>query len=270
MLSTSRIEHCTHTTGKPRNVILFLAANPISASRLALDEECAAVERELCMTTCRDDFDFRSKWAVSVDEVMRALNAFQPTVIHFSGHGADNGGHAAMAAHDERRRASRVHREIGMVVPTGIQLQDEQRRPQPVSARALMQMIGSAAPLARLVVLNACFTAKMADTLCRVVDCVVGMCGPIGDEAARTFAIGFYRAIGHRRSVGNAVKQAVATLAAKRLPDEHLPICRTRPGVRVGQLRLAPRETLIAQDRASQRLARRPGYGRITTDKSRR
>ena len=57
------------------------------------------------------------------------------------------------------------------------------------------------------------------------------MRGAIGDDAARSFAVGFYRALGHRRSVGNAVEQAVATLAAKCLPDEQLPICRTRDGL---------------------------------------
>jgi hypothetical protein len=92
-------------------------------------------------------------------------------------------------------------------------------------------MIGSAAPLARVVVLNACFSDAQADTLRSVVDCVVGMRGAVGDDAARSFAVGFYRALGHRRSVGNAVAQAVATLAAKQLPDEHLPVCRTRDGV---------------------------------------
>lgn len=74
-----------------KSVILYLAANPISHSRLAFDEECAAIERELRMTDGRDDFDFRSKWAVTVDELMRHLNELQPTVIHFSGHGRDAG-----------------------------------------------------------------------------------------------------------------------------------------------------------------------------------
>ena len=44
------------------------------------------------MTTGRDDFDFRSKWAVSIDEMMRYLNELQPTVIHFSGHGGGSPG----------------------------------------------------------------------------------------------------------------------------------------------------------------------------------
>ena len=199
---------CPQGRATSRHVILFLAANPSDTTRLALDEECAAIERELRLTTGRDDFDFRSRWAVSVDEVMRGLNELQPTVIHFTGHGGSTG--------RDERQPSPDHRDIGVVAAAGIQLQDEQRQPQPVSACDLTRMIGSAAPSARLVVLNACFSDAVADALRGVVDCVIGIRGAIGDAAARSFAVGFYRALGHRRSVSNAVEQAVATLAAKR------------------------------------------------------
>lgn len=189
-----------------QHVILFLAANPSGTTRLALDEECAAIERELLMTQRRDDFHFRSKWAVSIDEMMRCLNEWQPMIVHFSGHG---GG--------------------------GIYLQGEHGS-QHVSERALTQMIASAAPSARVVVLNACFSDAVAESLRHAVDCVVGMSGAVGDHAARSFAVGFYRALGNRRSVGNAFAQAVATLAAKQLPDQYLPVCRTRDGINADQI----------------------------------
>ena len=51
----------------PRSVILFLAANPAETDPLALDEECAAIERELMLTPGRDDFDL------------------QPTIFHVNG-----------------------------------------------------------------------------------------------------------------------------------------------------------------------------------------
>jgi hypothetical protein len=70
-----------------------------------------------------------------------------------------------------------------------------------------------------------------------VVECVVGMDGALGDAAARSFAVAFYRALGNRRSVGNAVDQAVATLAAKQRPDD-LPTCRTRDGHSADQIYL--------------------------------
>ena len=74
-----------------KHVILFLAATPSGAPRFALDEECTAIERELRMTTDRNDFDFRSKWAVSIDELLRHLNELQPTVIHFGSSGKSVG-----------------------------------------------------------------------------------------------------------------------------------------------------------------------------------
>jgi len=196
-----------------KHVILFLAANPQGSSPLKVAEECAEIQRELKMARNRDDFQFESRWAVGIDELMRHLEELDPTVIHFSGHGGAS---------------------------TGLLLQDEQGQPQPVSARALALMVDAAARNVRVVVLNACFSATQADALRAKVDCVVGMDGMIGDAAARAFAIRFYGALGNRRSVGNAVAQAVAALAAKQLPDEHVPRCLTRDGVDAQQVVLDP------------------------------
>ncbi|HEX7839686.1 MAG TPA: TIR domain-containing protein [Kofleriaceae bacterium] len=197
----------------PKHTILFLAANPHGTSQLRLGEECAEIQRELKMAPHRDDFRFESRWAVSIDELMRHLMEADPSVIHFSGHG---GGSA------------------------GLLFQDEQGRRQPVSARALAMMVEAAARRPRVIVLNACYSAAQAEALRSKVDCVVGMDGAIGDEAARAFAIRFYGALGNRRSVGNAVAQGVAALAAKQLPDELLPCCATRNGVEASKVFLEP------------------------------
>jgi hypothetical protein len=210
-----------------RRVILFLASNPSGTTRLALDEECAAIERELLMTPGRDAFDFRSKWAVSVDEIMRCLNEWQPMIIHFSGHGS---GGAGLRVHDDPHQRSH-RRDVEAEGGTGICLQDNY-----VTGRALAKMIASAAPSARVLVLNACSSDDVAEALRESIDCVVSMRGVVGDDAARSFAVGFYRALGNCRSVDNAVAQAIATLAAKQLPDEHLPICRTRDGISADQI----------------------------------
>lgn len=124
--------------------------------------------------------------------------------------------------------------------PSGIYLQGDHGNSQLVTARALTMMIKSAAASTRVVVLNACYTESQGEALRSVVDCVVGMAGAIRDDAARSFAVGFYRALGHRRSVGNAVDQAVATLAAKDMPDEVLPRCLTRNGADAYQVILDP------------------------------
>ena len=112
-----------------KHVILFLAADPRGTPRRALDEECAAIERELRMTSGRDDFDFRSKWAVGVDEMMRHLNELQPTILHFSGHG---GGSTAVYVRDPTPPPP-----MDPATGAGIHLQGEQGQPQHVSERAL-------------------------------------------------------------------------------------------------------------------------------------
>ena len=86
-------------------------------------------------------------------------------------------------------------------------------------------------PVDELVVLNACSSDALAEPLRSVVDCVIGMSGALRDTAALTVSMALYRALGNLRSVGNAVAQAIAVLAAKRLPDEGLLVCRTRDGI---------------------------------------
>jgi CHAT domain len=202
--------------------------------RRVVSEECAAIERELRMIPHRDDFELCSKWAVTIDDMMRHLNEQQPTVIHISSHGT-----GSRSATIQASAATRHIVAPGAISgPGGIYLQDEHGAPQLVAGRALSMMIRSAAASARAVVLNACYSDDQADALRGVADCVIGMTGAIRDDAARSFAVGFYRAHGNRRSVGNAVDQAIATLAAKQLPDEQLPRCRTRDGVDAYRIRL--------------------------------
>jgi CHAT domain-containing protein len=184
------------------------------------------------MSEARDDFEFRSKWATTIDEMMRHLNELRPTVIHFSGHGGNNASASQRGMHSSRDiDCARIAENC-----SGLCLQDERGNPQWVTAHGMTMMLKAAAASARVVVLNACYSDLQASALRTVVDCVVGMTGAIDDEAARAFAVGFYRALGNRRSVGNAVEQAVATLAAKQLTDENLPRCRTRKGVDASKL----------------------------------
>lgn len=198
-------------------IILFLAANPKNTSRLDLEGECAAIEHELRLARHGNDFEFRSKWVVTVDEMARHLIEFNPTIIHFSGHGRRN----------TPGSESATSRDVALPGDSGIYLHDERHGVQLVTGRALAMMVKASAPSTRLVVLNACYSDGHAEALCQVVDCVVGMTRAIQDHAAHSFAVAFYRALGHRFSVGNAVAHAVATLAAKQLPDESVPRCRT-------------------------------------------
>lgn len=216
-----------------KHTILFLAANPRDTAQLALDQECAAIERALQRTAFRDRFELHSKWAVDANAVMRHLNELAPTIIHFSGHGS---GKAAPAPSRDLVGSAPPSRDVsGAIAPgcAGIVLQAPVGSAL-VTDQALAQMIATASPPTRLVVLNACYSAGLADTLCEAVACVVGMDGAIEDRAARSFAVAFYRALGEGGSVGAAVAQATAALVAEASPT--LPVCRPRDGVNADEL----------------------------------
>jgi hypothetical protein len=191
-------------------VILFLAADPLGSDARALDHECAAIDRELRMTPRRNDLEVRAQWAVTVDELMRYLLLLQPAVIHFSGHG------------DAR----------------GVMLVGDDDRPRQVAPAAMRQMIATTADTTRLVVLNACYSDAQAEALCDAVGCTIGVAGPVSDDAARAFAVGLYRALGHGRTMRNAYEQAQAALAGKGLAGGAGPRCLVRAGVDVEVLQL--------------------------------
>src|SRR5215207_5506061 len=82
----------------------------------------------------------------------------------------------------------------------GLYFQGPDGRAQLVSTAALEEAFGAAGASVKLVVLNACYSEVQAEALLAHVDCVVGMSGMIRDDAARSFAIGFYGGLGERES----------------------------------------------------------------------
>lgn len=216
----------------PKPVILFLAAHPEGTTRVALDEECAATERELRMTPGCDDLEFRARWAVTVDDVMRALNELRPAIVHFSGHG-----NAA-----------------------GIVLQDPDRNAHPVTGDVLAGMITATSASVRVAVLNACFTDGHAQRLGERIGCAIGMSGTISDEAARQYSIAFYRALGYRCSVYAAFRQAQETLLGLGLDKQAAPRCVTRADIDASAIVIAAEATHPAgSDHGVQVTASKPG-----------
>jgi hypothetical protein len=114
-----------------------------------------------------------------------------------------------------------------------------------VSPEAISQTFGAAGASVKLVVLNACFTERIAEMLLAHVDCVVGMRGLIHDDAARSFAIGFYGGLGEHESIAAAYKHGRAAIRLDGLPDADHPQLKVRDGFDAGQLILAAVAPLV-------------------------
>lgn len=202
-----------------KHTILFLAANPSGTDRRALDREAHSIRAELKRSGYRDRFEFQSWWAAEPLDLLRALRELKPTVVHFSGHGS----------------------------PDGLLFQTAEGRTQVVSPAAIAETFGVAGASVKVVVLSACYSRASAEALLPHVDCVVGMGGSIHDDAARSFAIGFYGALGENESVEAAWRHGCAAINLTGLSDIERPQFNVRTGVDAAQLvpAAAPRQELI-------------------------
>ena len=65
---------------------------------------------------------------------------------------------------------------------------------------------------------------------------VAGLAKQISDDAARTFAVSFYRALGHRKSIKAAFDLACNQLDLVNMPEAHIPKLMHRTEITPGQI----------------------------------
>jgi hypothetical protein len=184
--------------------VLFFAANPAGTKPLQLDEEIRQITAKIRAAEYRDSLELISRWAVRPDDVTQALLEVKPHIVHFSGHGNSS---------------------------EELILLDDLGKLKPVSKEALVHLFSTLKDNVRLVVFNACSTKPQAVALSKVIDCVVGMNEPVGDEASFTFAASFYRAVGFGRTVKEAFELGRSALLMAGIPEAKTPRLSVRKGV---------------------------------------
>jgi hypothetical protein len=187
----------------PNIRILFLAANPTGSKHLRLDKEVQAIEERLQRSKHGAKFTIAQAWAVRVTDFQNAILRHDPHIIHFSGHGSEDG---------------------------DIILENQKGRCHPVSKQALEGLFKALKGSLCGVVLNACFSAAKAKSIVKYVDFVIGMSDTIGDEAAATFAASFYQALGYGQSVQTAFDLGCNQIHLENLADQDLPKLMTKKG----------------------------------------
>jgi CHAT domain-containing protein len=169
--------------------ILFLAANPLTTSRLDLEEELHDLELELQAVTHRDHIDLRVRHAIRPDDLVRHVSEYKPTIVHFSGHGS----------------------------PEGIVLRSDDGGYQPVSGVSLERFLRDRG--IELLVLNACYSRSQADAIGDAVPSVVGTTSAVDDRAALRFTPAFYRSLGAGHTIREAFRDGGDAVALHGLDD---------------------------------------------------
>lgn len=193
--------------------LLFIGANPSDTTRLLLPEERREIDRRIQLGSHRDRFELNDAWAVTAAELSQTLLRYSPGILHFSGHGADQG---------------------------AIVLNDDSGQSRPVSASALGRLFKIfAAKGLRCVVLNSCYSEAQAAALAQHVDCVIGITGEIDDSAALAFSAGFYAGLAQGEPVQTAFELGCVQIAIMGGSDPDQAKLLGRPGVDLSSLRLA-------------------------------
>ncbi|SRR5579883_1115299 len=179
--------------------ILILAANPKNTNGLRLDEELREIEQGLQRAKHREQFEIKLVLAVRPRDIHRSILDFNPSIIHFSGHGAG---------------------EEGLV------FEDDTGNEQFVSGTALADLFKLFADQVNLncVVLNGCYSQMQAQAISEYVNYVVGMNQAIGDQAALKFAVGFYDALGAGKSIDFAYQLGRVAIEVEGIQEHLVPV----------------------------------------------
>ncbi len=182
----------------PVKKILILSANPEDTDPLRLDKEVREIKEGLRRAKHREQFDIRSEWAISFEDLRGALLDYEPQIVHFSGHGDKD----------------------------GIVLEGELELAVPISSEVLSELFELCSKHIECVILNACYSEPQAAAINKHINYVIGMPGKINDKAAIKFSRGFYDALGAGKSVEEAFKFGCNAILQSfpDLPDHLIPV----------------------------------------------
>ncbi|MBZ0205798.1 MAG: CHAT domain-containing protein [Flavobacteriales bacterium] len=176
--------------------VLFVAANPLDQEQLRLDEEARAIQEMIRKAKHRDSVEFRSHWAARPPDILQAVNEHDPSIVHFSGHGSEEG-EMVMQGNDGESKL--------------------------VTKEAMAFALATCSENIKLVFFNTCYSKAQAEAVVKHIPAAIGMNTSIGDVAARIFSSQFYSAIGFGHSVKKAFDQAKAALMLEGIPEEDVP-----------------------------------------------
>jgi hypothetical protein len=193
---SSKISIGNSEENKPKEKILFVAANPSDTSRLRIDQEARDIEEGLKRSNNRDSFDFEIRLATRAKDLTRAILDINPQILHFSGHGEKE----------------------------GIVLEDESGNAMTVSTEAISGLFGLFSDKIRCVFLNSCFSEVQAREISKFIPFVIGMRRSVPDTTAIAFATGFYDALGAGRDIEFAFKLGISGILMEGLTGDKIPV----------------------------------------------
>jgi hypothetical protein len=173
--------------------ILFLSANP--KKDINIDEEINRLNRVLDAARQREYIEIKYRPAVRIDDMLKVVSDFSPNILHFAGHGGEE----------------------------GIFIMKDDKEMTRMPTAALNMLCDMHKGHLQCVILNACFSAEIATTISQNGMYVVGMNEEVGNKASIEFTNGFYLGVGQGKAYEDAYNYALITLMTNGASYAHTP-----------------------------------------------
>jgi len=193
------METRTKARAMARAIVLVLKANPQGATSA---QEGLRIEQEInqiksVLRENRDVVDLREEGAVRMRDLSPHLLRHRPVLLHFSGHGTEEGELVLEKYTSLEELRAGTHISSGLAAGADY-----------IEYANIARILAVYRATLRCVVLNACSTERLAEAICAEIPCAIGMRGPINDFLAIRFAEIFYRSLTMGESVGLAFRKA--------------------------------------------------------------
>ncbi|MEY4933842.1 MAG: hypothetical protein RIS64_201 [Bacteroidota bacterium] len=218
-------------TSKYKFKLLFLGANPPGTRELRIRDEHSRIMEKLAEDKRQDEYQVLTEFYARASDWQEILIRDKPNIIHFSGHGTNQGlGHASDGSDDRvvNDAARKKQKAIEEESLKGIVMYDESmRRAQLVSTVALDDLFSLVTEedlgiQVRAVLLNACFSENQAVAIGKYVEYVIGTSDAVPDEAAIQFAAGFYFGMTQTMGIERAFRTGRSRALMTGLNDKNL------------------------------------------------
>lgn len=177
--------------------ILLVNANRGTVGRRQLGAEARDLQETMRLAKRREMFRVETCVASRPEDLTQAILDYRPRIIHFSGHGLEEG---ALYFENAAEGAKLV---------------------EPESLGAVFRIIGAEVDC---VLLDSSFSEREATEIAEHVERVIRMSCGIRDDAGRIFTVGFYKALGVGRSIEEAFEFGKAEVSLEARDHRGAPV----------------------------------------------
>ena len=195
--SELEVAHNSSDLGHHSYIALFLAANPVDTARLRLSEELREIQRGIISSRSKDQFRFEVNMATRPRDILESILRVQPRIVHFSGHGSTDG---------------------------ELILENDQGRSVAVGGSALKNILQPFSSTLECVILNAAYSASLAEELTESIRYVVATPSAMSDSASMAFSAGFYQALGNGLSIKASFQYGRSLIELEGFLEESAPV----------------------------------------------